>query len=131
MSTFLHQNVAFAPKYSKVRNVGFVTSKEFIGGLLEKVMQIEPVYGVASCVHSFRPKPLGHLELSKHRSCHVDKCPVLPLYHTILLWCVGSGELVLDAFLLKILLHLQILELGHVVASYLFHLELKFILSPP
>jgi hypothetical protein len=60
-----------------------------------------------------------------------NKRPVLPLYHTILMWCVGSGELVLDAFLLKILLHLQILELGPVVASYLFHLELKFVLSPP
>jgi hypothetical protein len=131
MSTFLHQNVTFAPKYTKVGDVGFVTGKEFVGGLLEKAMQIEPVYGVASCVHSFRPKPLGRLELSKHRSRHVDKRPVLPLYHTILLWCVGSGELVLDAFLLKILLNLQILELGPVVAPYLFHLYLKFILSPP
>jgi hypothetical protein len=56
MSTFLHQNVAFAPKYTKVRYIGFVTGKEFIGGLLEKAMQIEPVYGVASCVHSFLPK---------------------------------------------------------------------------
>jgi hypothetical protein len=37
----------------------------------------------------------------------------------------------LDAFLLKILLNLQILELGPVVASYLFYLKLKFILSPP
>jgi hypothetical protein len=86
---------------------------------------------VASCIHSFRPKPLGRLEFSKHRSRHVDKRHVRPLYHTVLLWCVGSGELMLDAFLLKILLHLQILELGPVVASYLFHLELKFILSPP
>jgi hypothetical protein len=106
MSTFLYQNVTFAPKYTKVGDVGFVTDKEFVGGLLEKAMQIEPVYGVASCVHSFRLKPLGRLELSKHRSRHVDKCPVLPLYNTVLLWCVGSGELVLDAFLLKILLNL-------------------------
>jgi hypothetical protein len=83
-------------------------------------MQIEPVYGVAGCVHSFRPKPLECLELSKHRSLHVDKRPVLPFYHTVLLWCVGSGELVLDAFLLKKLFNLQILELGPVVASYLF-----------
>jgi hypothetical protein len=45
MSTFLHQNVAFAPKYTKVRDIGFVTGKEFVGGLLEKAMQIEPVYG--------------------------------------------------------------------------------------
>jgi hypothetical protein len=69
-------------------------------------MQIEPVYGVAGCVHSFRPKPLGCLELSKHRSRHVNKRHVLPLYHTILLWCVGSGELMLDAFLLKELFNL-------------------------
>jgi hypothetical protein len=47
------------------------------------------------------------------------------------MWCVGSGELVLDSFLLKVLLHLKILELGPVVAPYLFHLELKFILSSP
>ena len=93
-------------------------------------MKVEPVYGVASYVHNFRPKPLGRLEFSKHRSRHVDKCPVLPLYHTILLWCVGSGELMLDAFLLKILLHLQILEFGPIVTSYLFHLELKLVLSP-
>ena len=106
MSTFLRQNVAFAPKYTKVRDIGFITGKEFVGGLLEETMQIESVYGVAGCVHSFRPKPLGCLELSKHRSRHVDKRHVLPLYHTVLLWCVGSGELVLDSLLLKVLLHL-------------------------
>jgi hypothetical protein len=49
MSTFLQQNVAFAPKYTKVRDIGFVIGKEFVGGLLEEAMQIEPVYGVASC----------------------------------------------------------------------------------
>ena len=94
-------------------------------------MKVDSVYGMASCVHSFRPKPLGRLEFSKHRSHHVDERPVLPLYHTVLLWCVGSGELVLDSFLLKKLLHLQVLELGPVVASNIFHLELKFVLSSP
>jgi hypothetical protein len=53
MSTFLHQNVAFAPKYTKVRDIGFVTGKKFIRGLLEEAMKVEPVYGMASCVHSF------------------------------------------------------------------------------
>jgi hypothetical protein len=33
MPTFLHQNVAFAPKYTKVRDIGFVTGKEFVGGV--------------------------------------------------------------------------------------------------
>jgi hypothetical protein len=94
-------------------------------------MKVDPVYGVESRVHGFRPKPLGHLELSKHRPCHVYERPVLPLYHTVLLWCVGSGELMLDSFLLKVLLHLKVLELGPVGASYLFHLKLKFVLSSP
>jgi hypothetical protein len=71
MSIFLHQNVAFAPKYTKVRDIGFVIGKEFVGGLLEKAMQIEPVYGVASYVHSL-PKPLRRLVLSKHCSRHVN-----------------------------------------------------------
>jgi hypothetical protein len=106
-------------------------SQKFIRGLLEEAMKVEPVYGVASCVHSFRPKPLERLEFSKHRPCHVYEHPVLPLYHTVLLWCVGSGELVLDSFLLKVLLHLKILELGPLVASNLFHFELKFILISP
>jgi hypothetical protein len=92
-------------------------------------MKIDPVYGVASRVHGFRPKPFGRLELSKHRPRHIDERPVLPLYHTVLLWCVGSGEIMLDSFLLKILLHLKVLELGPVVAPYLLHLKLKFILS--
>jgi hypothetical protein len=72
MSTFLHQNVAFAPKYTKIRNIRFVTSNEFVGSLLEEAVQIEPVYGMAGCVHNFRPKPLRCLLLSKNRSRHVD-----------------------------------------------------------
>jgi hypothetical protein len=94
-------------------------------------MKVDSVYGVESHVHGFRPKPLGRLELSKHRPRHVYERPVFPLYHTVLLWCVWSGELVLDSFLLKILLHLKVLELGPVVAPYLLHLELKLILSSP
>jgi hypothetical protein len=35
------------------------------------------------------------------------------------LWHVGGGELVLDAFLLKIFFHLKVLELITVVAPYL------------
>ena len=94
-------------------------------------MKVDPVDGVASRVHGFRPKPLGRLELSKHRPRHVYECLVLPLYHTVLLWCLGSGELVLDSFLLKVLLHLKVLELEPVVAPYFLHFELKLILSSP
>jgi hypothetical protein len=94
-------------------------------------MKVDPVDGVASRVHGFRPKALGGLELSKHCPRHVYKRPILPLYHTILLWCVGGRELVLDSFLLKILLHLKVLEFRPIVAPYLLHLELKLVLSSP
>ena len=94
-------------------------------------MKIDPVDGVASRVHGFRPKALGGLEFSKHRPRHIDERHVLPLYHTILLRCVGSGELMLDPLLLKELFHLKVLEFGPVVAPYLLHLELKLILSSP
>jgi hypothetical protein len=75
-------------------------------------MKIEPVYGTLSCILQalFRPKLLRRFVFSKHCSRHVDEHPVLPLYYTILLWCIGSRELMLDAFLLKILFHLKILE---------------------
>jgi hypothetical protein len=94
-------------------------------------MKVDPVDGVADRVHDFQPKALGGLELSKHRPRHVYKRPILPFYHTILLRCVGSGELVLDPFLLKVLLHLKVFELGPIVAPYLLHLELKLVLSSP
>jgi hypothetical protein len=92
-------------------------------------MKIEPVYGMASYIYSFRLKSLRHLVFLKHCSHHVDECHVLPFYYTILLWRVGSEELMLDAFFLNIFFHLKILELRSIVAPNLFHLELKLILS--
>jgi hypothetical protein len=47
------------------------------------------------------------------------------------LWCVGSGELVLDAFPLKIIFDLKVLEFRSIVAPYLFSLlaQIHFELS--
>jgi hypothetical protein len=94
-------------------------------------MKIEPVYSMASCIYSFRPKQLRRLVLSKHCPRHDDDRPILHFYYTILLWRVGSGELMLDAFLFKILFHLKILEFRSIVATDLLHLELKLILGSP
>jgi hypothetical protein len=85
-------------------------------------LKIEVVYGMSSCIHGFRPKPLWCLVFSKHHPCHVDERPILSPYYTILLWCVGSGELMLDAFLLKILLYLKILKFRSIVALDLLYL---------
>jgi hypothetical protein len=84
-------------------------------------MKVERVYGMESRIHVFQPKPFWCLVLSKHRSCHVNEHPVLPLHYIILLWCVGSGELMLDAFLLKILFLLKVLELRSIIAPYLIY----------
>jgi hypothetical protein len=94
-------------------------------------MKIEAVYGMASRIHGFRPKPLRRLVFSKHRSCHVDERPVLSIYYTILLWHVGNGELMLDAFLIKILFHLNILKFRFIVAPNLLYLKFKFIFGSP
>jgi hypothetical protein len=57
---------------------------------------------------------------------------VLFFLSTTLFCCgVGSGELMLDAFLLKILFHLKTLELRSNVAYDILHLELKLILGSP
>jgi hypothetical protein len=84
-------------------------------------MKIEAIYGMASRVYDFRPKLFRRLLFSQHRPCHVNECLVLPLHYTILLWRVGSGELMLDAFLLKIFLHLKIFELKSIIAPYILH----------
>jgi hypothetical protein len=34
-------------------------------------MKVEAIYGMASRIHDFRPKPLQCLVFSKHRPCHV------------------------------------------------------------
>jgi hypothetical protein len=85
-------------------------------------MLIELVYVMACCIHNFQPKPLRRLVLSKNCPRHVNSCPVLPLYYTFLLWCVGSGELMLDAFLLKIFFYSKVFELRSIITPYLFHL---------
>jgi hypothetical protein len=78
-------------------------------------------------VSHLSPRGLGRFNSPRH----VDEFHVLPFYYNILLWCVGSGELMLDALLLKILFHLKILELRSIVAPDFLHLELKLILGSP
>ena len=82
-------------------------------------MEAETVDGVARGVDGFGPKDIRSLVLIKHGSCHLNESSILPLRHSILLWSVWSGELMLDAFLLKKLFNLQILELGPIIAPYI------------
>jgi hypothetical protein len=83
-------------------------------------VKVESVDGVASGVNHFCPKPIQCLVLIKHGPCHVQKSSILHLYNTVLLWCVGRRELMLDALFLKKSFNLIILELCSIVASNLF-----------
>jgi hypothetical protein len=84
-------------------------------------MKIETIYGMASHIHGFQPKPFRRLVFFQHRPCHVNEHHVLSLHYTILLLQVGRGELMLDAFLLKIFFHLKILELRSIISPYLLY----------
>jgi hypothetical protein len=83
-------------------------------------MKIETIYGMASRIYDFQPKLFMCLVFSQHGPRHVNECHVLSLHYTILLWCVGSGELMFDSFKLKIFLHLKIFELRSIVPPYIF-----------
>jgi hypothetical protein len=93
-------------------------------------MKIEAVYGMASRICGFRPKPLRVL-YSPSIVLAMSMSVMFFLYYTILLWHVGSKELMLDAFLLTILFHLKILELRSIIAPDFLHLELKLIFGSP
>jgi hypothetical protein len=83
-------------------------------------VKVDTVDGVASGVDCFRPKPVRSLVLIKHGPRHVKYSSILPLYYTILLWCVGRREFMLDALVLKKAFNLRVLELCFIVASNLF-----------
>jgi hypothetical protein len=84
-------------------------------------MKIVTIYGMASRIYRFRLKLFRCLVFSQHRPRHVNERLVLPLHYTILLRHVGSGELILDAFIPKIFFHLKILGLRSIVTPYLLH----------
>jgi hypothetical protein len=92
-------------------------------------MKVEWVDGVAIDVNRLRPKPIRCLVLIKHGPCHIQKSSILPLHNTILLRCVGRGELMLDVLLLKIAFNLRVLELHSIVAYNLLDSQSELILS--
>ena len=73
---------------------------------------------MASGVDGFGPKVVCGLELGHHRSCHLNKCAVLPFGYTILLESISSGILMTNPFFTKELVQGVVLELGTIVTSY-------------
>jgi hypothetical protein len=123
-------NIAPASKYSKVRDIRLITSKELIWCFLEKLVKIETIYGMTCHVDCLNPKLIGSLVLIKHGSCHLYESSILPFDHPILLRSVGGQKLMIDTFFIKIIIHLSVLELGDIVTSNSLDFGIKFILCP-
>ena len=71
-----------------------IVISEFICSLLEEFVKIYPVDDVARSINCLSPEMTRRLVFIKHRSCHFDERPVLPLNNSILLRCVCGRELV-------------------------------------
>jgi hypothetical protein len=121
-------NIALTFKDSKIRDIWFVTGKEIIWCLLEKLVKIEMVYGMICHVDRLGSKLVRSLVLVKHGSCHLYESLILSFSHPILLRSVGGRKLMLDTFFIKIIFHLSVIELGAIVTSNSLDFSIKFIL---
>src|SRR5664279_2194809 len=108
---------ALAPEDTEVLDVGLIPGEKLIGGLVVEGMEEEPVRCMNGGGDGFSPKIIWGLEFIQHSSCHLNDCPVLPLHKTILLGCIRSGVLVLDAFPFNKVLHGVVLEPRAMVGS--------------
>ena len=74
-------------------------------------MKINSVDDMACNINGFRPELSWSLVLIKHRTCHLNKGPILALHDAILLNCVWSRELMSDAQSIRISVDSSVLEL--------------------
>jgi hypothetical protein len=81
-------------------------------------------------VDRLRPKLVRDLIFIKHISYHLNESTVLSFGHAILLRSIRGRKLMLDAFFIKKVFYLSVLEFGAVVTSYLLFFGIKFILCP-
>jgi hypothetical protein len=80
-------------------------------------------------VDSFGPKVIGGLVFISHCPCQLNESHILSFSHPILLWSIGCQKFMLDAFLIKVLFNLSVLELGAIVTPYLLDLGITLISS--
>ena len=83
-------DLAPSTKYSEVTDIWLLTSKEFIGCLLQKLVKINMVDDMACSINSFRPELPWSLVFIEHRLSHLNECSVLVFHDAILLWRVQS-----------------------------------------
>src|SRR4051812_35401356 len=108
---------ASSTKYSEVTDIWLLTSEEFIGCLLQKLVKINTVDDVACSINGFRPELSWSLVFIEHRSSHLNECSILALHDAILLMCVRSRELMSDSQCIQVKVEAGVLELCAVVTS--------------
>src|SRR4051812_37673838 len=84
---------------------------------------------MASGGDGFGPKVVWRFKLRKHGPCHLNKSPVLPLGHTILLRGICSIILVFYPLITNKIIQGVILELDSIVASYYQHGDIVLTLN--
>jgi hypothetical protein len=94
----------FSISLNEESRIGFAYLKtvldghDLVGSLVQVLVEVEAVGGMACSVDGFRPKRVWSLVIIKHCPCRFNQCTVLPLNNVILLSSVWSREFMLDAF---------------------------------
>ena len=110
-------------KYSKVADIWLLTSEEFIGCFLQKLVKINTVNDMTCSINSFRLELPWSLVLIKHRLSHLNECLVIALHDAILLRCVWSRDFMCDAQCIKISVEAGVLEFCAIVTSDVLDLD--------
>src|SRR3954464_9993063 len=84
---------------------------------------------MASGGDGFGPKVVWRFKFRQHGPSHLNKSPVLPFGHTILLRGVCSGILMFYPLIPKEIIQGVVLEIGAIVASYNQHGNIVLLLN--
>ena len=110
-------------KYSEVTDIWLLTSEEFIGCFLQKLVKINTVDDMACSINAFGPELSWSLVFIKHRPSHLNECSIIVLHDAILLGCIWSGELMSDAQCIQVKVEADVLELCAVVTLDMLDLD--------
>jgi hypothetical protein len=124
------KNIALAFENLELRYTWFVTGKEVIRCLLQELLEVKTVTGMTYCIDRLQPKLVQGLVFVKHGYSHLYESSVLSFGHPILLRCIEGKKFMLDAFFIKKVFYLSILELNVIVTSNLLDLGIKLVLCP-
>jgi hypothetical protein len=90
-------------------------------------VKIKAVGGITCRVGCLHSKLVRCPVLIKHGSFYLYKSPVLPFGHPILSKSIGRA-LMIDPFIIKEVFYLSVFELGAIITSNFFDLDIKLIL---